>query len=54
MVYSYKHGFSGFAAKFTESQAQKIAGTSMFIHVQLNKVQIYISVSDYETLHLCT
>ncbi|KAF9667065.1 hypothetical protein SADUNF_Sadunf16G0294100 [Salix dunnii] len=25
MVYSYRHGFSGFAAKFTESQAQKVA-----------------------------
>jgi hypothetical protein len=57
MVYSYKHGFSGFAAKFTESQAHKIAGTSissMFILVQLNKVQIYISVSNYETQYLCT
>ncbi|KAH0980255.1 hypothetical protein GBA52_007432 [Prunus armeniaca] len=26
MVYSYKHGSSGFAAEVTESQAQKIAG----------------------------
>jgi hypothetical protein len=27
MVYSYKHGFSGFAAKLTETQAQMISGT---------------------------
>jgi hypothetical protein len=27
MVYSYRHGFSGFAAKLTESQAKKLAGT---------------------------
>jgi hypothetical protein len=26
MVYSYRHGFSGFAAKLTESQVQKLAG----------------------------
>ena len=28
MVYSYKHGFSGFAAKLTKSQAQKLSGES--------------------------
>lgn len=27
MVYSYKHGFSGFAAKLTKSQAIELEGT---------------------------
>jgi hypothetical protein len=26
-MYSYRHGFSGFAARITESQAAEIAGT---------------------------
>lgn len=26
LVYSYRHGFSGFAAKLTNTQAQMIAG----------------------------
>jgi hypothetical protein len=28
IIYSYKHGFSGFAAMLTESQAKTIAGNN--------------------------
>lgn len=31
MLYSYKHGFSGFAARLTESQAEEIAGVFKFL-----------------------
>ncbi|XWS38124.1 hypothetical protein CRYUN_Cryun19dG0103400 [Craigia yunnanensis] len=37
MVYSYKHGFSGFAAKLTESQAKKISELPGVIHVMANR-----------------
>ncbi|XVE64573.1 hypothetical protein DITRI_Ditri07aG0111200 [Diplodiscus trichospermus] len=37
MVYSYKHGFSGFAAKLTESQAQKISELPGIVHVMPNR-----------------
>ncbi|KFK45040.1 hypothetical protein AALP_AA1G336300 [Arabis alpina] len=33
MVHSYRHGFSGFAAKLTESQAKKIADSPGVVHV---------------------
>ncbi|KAK3156564.1 hypothetical protein QOZ80_2AG0108860 [Eleusine coracana subsp. coracana] len=36
IVYSYKHGFSGFAAMLTESQAQTIAGLPGVISVKPN------------------
>ncbi|EEF43470.1 subtilisin-like protease SBT3.5 [Ricinus communis] len=42
MVYSYKHGFSGFAAKLTESQAQKLSelpGVVRVIPNSLHKLQ---------------
>ncbi|PON71967.1 Subtilase [Parasponia andersonii] len=42
MIYSYKHGFSGFAAKLTKTQAQTISelpGVVLVIPNQLYKVQ---------------
>ncbi|XP_019099349.1 PREDICTED: subtilisin-like protease SBT3.5 [Camelina sativa] len=33
MVYSYRHGFSGFAAKLTDSQAKKLADSPEVVHV---------------------
>ncbi|KAH0866871.1 hypothetical protein HID58_073893 [Brassica napus] len=33
MVYSYRHGFSGFSAKLTKSQAKKIANLPEVVHV---------------------
>ncbi|PQP94706.1 subtilisin-like protease SBT3.4 [Prunus yedoensis var. nudiflora] len=42
MVYSYRHGFSGFAAKLTESQAQKLSelpGVVRVIPNSLHKLQ---------------
>ncbi|XP_010437025.1 PREDICTED: subtilisin-like protease SBT3.7 [Camelina sativa] len=33
MVHSFRHGFSGFAAKLTESQAKKIADSPEVVHV---------------------
>ncbi|XP_022736365.1 subtilisin-like protease SBT3.3 [Durio zibethinus] len=37
MVYSYKHGFSGFAAKMTEAQAQKLSKLPGVVHVTRNR-----------------
>ena len=34
-MYSYKHGFSGFAAVLTESQAKLIAGVTMLVNCEL-------------------
>ncbi|KAG8381589.1 hypothetical protein BUALT_Bualt06G0137200 [Buddleja alternifolia] len=38
MIYSYRHGFSGFAAKMTESRAQYIAGLPGVIKVLPNQL----------------
>ncbi|CAA2971237.1 subtilisin-like protease [Olea europaea subsp. europaea] len=37
MIYSYRHGFSGFAAKLTDSQAQSIADLTGVVHVIPNR-----------------
>ncbi|XP_022886912.1 subtilisin-like protease SBT3.4 [Olea europaea var. sylvestris] len=37
MIYSYRHGFSGFAAKLTDSQAQSIADLPGVVHVIPNR-----------------
>ncbi|KAI9169159.1 hypothetical protein LWI28_007909 [Acer negundo] len=44
MVYNYKHSFSGFAAKLTDSQAQLLSGTC----VETNIIAFYSSSSSIE------
>ncbi|XP_059664590.1 subtilisin-like protease SBT3.8 [Cornus florida] len=55
MVYSYKHGFSGFAAKLTESQAQKIAELPGVVRVIPNGFHTLQTTRswDYLGLSLC-
>ncbi|XP_058085388.1 subtilisin-like protease SBT3.9 [Magnolia sinica] len=38
LIYSYRHGFSGFAAKLTESQAQALAEFPGVVHVTPNRL----------------
>ncbi|KAI3457939.1 hypothetical protein Pfo_014602 [Paulownia fortunei] len=60
MIYSYRHGFSGFAAKMTESQAQDIKELPGVVEVLPNriyKVQTtrswdYLGLSAYSTTNL--
>ncbi|KAL2542359.1 Subtilase family protein [Abeliophyllum distichum] len=60
MIYSYRHGFSGFAAKLTESQAQSIAELPGVVHVlphSFYKVQTtrswdYLGLSPYSQANL--
>ncbi|KAL7106801.1 hypothetical protein ACP275_06G015800 [Erythranthe tilingii] len=60
MIYSYRHGFSGFAAKMTRSQAKFIQGLSGVVQVFPNRIYKlhttrswdYLGLSTYSTINL--
>ncbi|XP_062074035.1 subtilisin-like protease SBT3.5 [Humulus lupulus] len=54
MVYSYRHGFSGFAAKLTESQAQDIAELPGVIRVIPNSLHRLQTTRTWDSLNLST
>ncbi|KAJ0104700.1 hypothetical protein Patl1_17383 [Pistacia atlantica] len=52
MVYSYKHGFSGFAAKLTESQAQKLAELHGVVRITPNQFHSLQTTRSWDYLDL--
>ncbi|XP_062074028.1 subtilisin-like protease SBT3.5 isoform X2 [Humulus lupulus] len=54
MVYSYRHGFSGFAAKLTESQAQDIAELPGVVRVIPNSLHRLQTTRTWDSLDLTT
>ncbi|KAJ6950672.1 subtilisin-like protease SBT3.6 isoform X1 [Populus alba x Populus x berolinensis] len=52
MVYSYKHGFSGFAAKLSESQAQKVAELPGVVRVIPNSLHRLQTTRSWDFLGL--
>ncbi|XP_060972050.1 subtilisin-like protease SBT3.5 [Cannabis sativa] len=52
MVYSYRHGFSGFAAKLTQSQAQHIAELPGVIRVIPNTIHKLQTTRTWDSLDL--
>ncbi|KAL0713110.1 hypothetical protein Bca4012_020088 [Brassica carinata] len=52
IVYSYRHGFSGFAAKLTESQAKKISELPEVVHVIPNTLYQLTTTRTWDYLGL--
>ncbi|XP_019084056.1 PREDICTED: subtilisin-like protease SBT3.9 isoform X2 [Camelina sativa] len=52
VVYSYRHGFSGFAAKLTESQAQQISQLPEVVHVIPNTLYELTTTRTWDYLGL--
>ncbi|XP_010470055.2 PREDICTED: subtilisin-like protease SBT3.9 isoform X1 [Camelina sativa] len=52
IVYSYRHGFSGFAAKLTESQAQQISQLPEVVHVIPNTLYELTTTRTWDYLGL--
>ena len=53
IVYSYKHGFSGFAAMLTEDQAEQLAG-NVFINKNNNRISTCLPKPAFSLMALST